>query len=251
MRSISSSSSYWVLSKSTSPRGQGIKASNSSFFHPAPLADSGDATLHIRWENRDLTRFSRSNSVSYVYQHVNPSYFGQTHNTRCQTYDSDSTPGCINRTCFDALHDVDFGMSQHSCCKTRRFDSRKQYSKACLACSVNRSNSSMTIMIDRSDGAVSNASRCDGRVVGAYSCQKSAMDRALSPFPKLTASSACSASSSSPWMSPKLLPSASAICRPISLIASLSFVCAKPESLTTMGEVVEVDGRRLRARAIV
>jgi hypothetical protein len=90
------------------------------------LAESGDATLHIRWENRDLTRFSSSNNVSCVDQQVNLPDFGETHNTRCQTYDSDSTSCCINRTRFDALHDVDFGTSQHSCWRTGNFDSRKQ-----------------------------------------------------------------------------------------------------------------------------
>jgi hypothetical protein len=48
-----------------------------------------------------------------------------------------------------------------------------------------------------------------------------------------------------------LIPSASAICLPISRIASLSFVCAWPDRRTMMGEVFDPEGIRLRARATV
>lgn len=167
------------------------------------------------------------------------------HHARRDANDGDA-PAChLDRSSLHALHDVDCKVSSYTRTLGSTSDARKQYSNACRACSVNRSNSSMTIMMARGDGFVKRANRCDGRVVGAYSYLVSLLHRQPSVTP--TASSAVSSSSSSA----KFIPSASAICRPISRIAKRSFVCASPDNLTTIGLLVELDGSSLSARAIV
>jgi hypothetical protein len=69
--------------------------------------------------------------------------------------------------------------------------------------------------------------------------------------PRLPTSSSFGSSWASSSASDDLIPSASAICLPISRIASLSFVCAWPDRRTMMGEVFDPEGIRLRARATV
>jgi hypothetical protein len=62
----SSIQSRVVLSDSPAASGvvHGTSARRRTTFQPAPSGASGDATRHTRWENRDLTRFSKRSSVS-------------------------------------------------------------------------------------------------------------------------------------------------------------------------------------------